>query len=175
MNCKFCKNFIPEGSDSCPVCGRRPNEEAMSTLLSEGGMAVPAQQSQTVYKPEYAAPKKEKKTKKAKKHRKGIFAPLLEIAVGVGGWFYAVSYDLIDTLKTIYNGAYGQTAQTGADSDFEIVAGGSAFSFLGIDISQERLTLIITAIVVLLVAAISVVGVFTLFKRLYNRIKYKDE
>ena len=154
MNCKFCGNFVPDGNDTCPVCGRRPTEDPIGKLLSENQpstlVAVPSAESK--------APAKEPK--------KGLFAPLLAIAASVGSWIYAWGQGIWDTIRTIFNGSYGASSQLGADSSF--ATGASSTSAFG-EASTGVILLLAAAV---LITIIGVAGVIALFKRLFNRIKY---
>lgn len=38
MNCKFCNNFIPDGSKICPVCGKDVTETAL--VVDRGSQAI---------------------------------------------------------------------------------------------------------------------------------------
>lgn len=160
MNCKFCGNFVPDGSDSCPVCGRRPTEEPIGKLLSENQPQnfAPASSSG-----DDSSKKNENSDKKAKT---GVTAPLLAIAVSVIGWIYAWAQDIWNTIRTIFNGTYGQSANLADDSAF--VTGGAASSF-----SDARLTVVLIIFAAVLLTLIGIVGVIVLIKRLWNRIKSK--
>ncbi|MBE6754584.1 MAG: hypothetical protein E7559_09610 [Ruminococcaceae bacterium] len=155
MNCRFCGNFIPENSDSCPVCGRRQDEEPIGKLLSDN---LP-QNVAAIEAAEAAAQKK----KQAGERRKGLAAPLLAVAVSVAGWLYGLSQKVLETFKTIFNGTYGQSAQLGEGSDF---AAGSAVS------SNDNISMLVIAGLVVLVTIIGIIGVISLFKRMVNNYKY---
>lgn len=156
MNCKFCGNFIPEGSESCPVCGRRQDEEPIGKLLSD---SLP-QNIAAVEAAEAAAQRKAQ----VGERRKSLSAPLLAIAVSIAGWIYGISQKVLDTFRTIFNGTYGDAAQLGEGSDF--AAGGAASS-------NDNVTMLIIAGLVVLVTIIGIVGLVSLLKRLVNNYKYE--
>ncbi len=156
MNCKFCGNFVPDGSDSCSVCGRRPSEEPIGKLLSE---------NQPVnFSPASAAitDGKSEEKKSAKNAKTSLVAPLIAIAVSAAGWVYAWAQGIWETIKTIFNGTYGQSSNLGDDSSF--VAGGSS-ALAG----EASITVIIIIAAAVLLTAVGVVGIIALLKRLYNR------
>ena len=161
MNCKFCGNFVPDGTDSCPVCGRRPTEEAMGKLLSDNqpsnfvpsSAALPAPENNTA------------KTKDGKEPKKGLLAPLIALAISAASGIFAWTQGIVDTLKTIFNGTYGESTQLGPDSSFTV--GGSASAF-----GEAGQTAILVVAAAALVVIIGVIGLIVLFKRLYNRAKY---
>ena len=163
MNCKFCGNFVPDGTDSCPVCGRRPSEEAMGKLLSDNqpsnfvpsSAALPAADSDNT---------KSKKEKKNKEPKKGLLAPLIAIAASAAGGFFAWTQGIVDTIKTIFNDVSGNGAQLGEGSSYSEGAAASAFGEAG-----QTAALIIGAAA--LVVIVGVVGIIVLFKRLINRAK----
>lgn len=161
MNCKFCGNFVPDGTDSCPVCGRRPTEEAMGKLLSDNQPSnfVPSSAALP------AADAGSAKAKKAKEPKKGLIAPLIALAVSVASGLFAWTQGIWDTLKTIFNGTYGESTQLAPDSSF--TAGGSASAF-----GEAGQTAVLVILAAALVVIIGVVGLVVLFKRLYNRAKY---
>ncbi len=156
MNCKFCGNFVPDGSDSCSVCGRRPTEEPIGKLLSENQPQnfLPAASA--------AADSRKDEVKKEKKLKTGIFAPLAAILVSAAGWFYAWTQDIFDAIKTIFNGTYGESANLGEDSSF-VTGGASSVS------GEAGLTVILIIGAAVLLTVIGVAGIITLIKRLYNR------
>lgn len=153
MNCKFCANFVPDGSESCPVCGRRPEEEPIGTLLGDQAPATPALHGDV-------AP-----GKRRKRHRKGIVIPLIAILVGVAGWLAALNYSIFDDVKTIWN---AKVLGVSDDSAFALGGAGAA----GAELNAKG---ILEIAFVVLVSVIGVYGVFLLLKRLYNRVKYRDE
>ncbi|MBQ9993669.1 MAG: hypothetical protein IJP17_03050 [Clostridia bacterium] len=161
MNCRFCRNFIPDGNESCPVCGRRQDEDTMGKLLSENQPTTLAP-TNSVQMPQ---PQPESKPKK---HAKGLFAPFLAIIVSAAGWLYGISQDFLTQLKTIFNGTFGESSQLAEDSDFVTENAGNL-------LSDDKITMFIIVAVVALLSIIGVVGVVMLLKRLYNRIAYKDE
>jgi len=161
MNCKFCGNFVPDGTDSCPVCGRRPSEEAMGKLLSDNQPSnfVPSSAALP------AADTNSAKTKKTKDPKKGLIAPLIALAVSAASGIFAWTQGIWDTLKTIFNGTYGESTQLAADSSYSVGGSASAFGEAG----QTALFVVIAAA---LVVIIGIAGLIVLFKRLYNRVKY---
>lgn len=157
MNCKFCGNFVPEGKDSCPVCGRRPEEEAVGKLLSENQPGAVAKQDEAA----------ETTAAKPKKHPKGLFTPLVMIAASVGAWVYGVMNDVFMKLKDIF----GISVEQGyiKDESSSFVPGGTA-----IDNSNN---LMISAVIIgltVLATILGIWGIVILCKRLYNRVKYSD-
>ena len=153
MNCRFCGNFVPEGRDSCPVCGRRPEEEPIGKLLSENQPgAIQAVETE-------AASKKDD----GKKHPKGLLLPLAMIAIGVLGWMYALLGDSAENFKSMLGGLTGTGPTLASDSDFVTPGAASVIEGEGV-----VLYLVIAAVVTI----VGVGGVIWLFKRLYNRIKY---
>jgi|GEM_PF-1688370 len=153
MNCKFCGNFVPEGKDSCPVCGRRPDEEPIGKLLSEN---QPGNALQTVEEPAAAE-------KSSKKHPKGLLLPLILIAISVAGWFYGLAGEG-QIFLTMLKVATGGGTSLAPDSSFEV--SGAA--------SPEMTAVLIYAALALVLTIIGIVGVIMLFSRLINRIKYRD-
>ena len=108
------------------------------------------------------------KKEKPKRHPKGIFAPILAIAVSAAGWIYGIANGFIDQLRSVYNGAFGASSQLASNSDFAI---GNA----GLSLRDDKATVLLIACIVLLVTIIGVMGIITLIKRLFNRIVYRDE
>ncbi len=161
MNCKFCGNFVPDGSDTCPVCGRRPTEDSIGKLLSEN------QPSTLAVAPTVSEVKSTKEAPQ-KKVKKGIFAPLLAIAASAAGWVYAWGQGVWDTLRTIFNSMYGESSQLASDSSFDIP--GASTGIFG----EATTTALLIAGAAILLAIIGIVGVISLFKRLYNRVAYHD-
>lgn len=153
MNCRFCGNFVPDGKDSCPVCGRRPEEEPIGKLLSENQPGAAAKVEE-----------EEKDTSANKRHPKGIIAPLVPIAAGVIGWIYALLGESADKFRTMLSVITGQS--TGLDSESSYVSGSPNAA----EIEGVTLYIIIAAII----TVIGVAGVIWLLKRLYNNIKYRD-
>ncbi len=153
MNCRFCGNFVPEGKDSCPVCGRRPEEEPIGKLLSENQPGA----VQTV------EPTSSAKEESGKKHPKGLLLPLAMIAIGVLGWMYALLGDSAENFKSMLAAVTGTGTTQAPDSDFVVSGAANAIEMEGI-----ALYLIIAAVVTI----VGVGGIIWLFKRLYNRIKY---
>ena len=141
MNCKFCGNFVPDGSDTCPVCGRRPTEDPIGKLLSENQpstlAAAPTSSSEAAANAEST-------------QKKGLFLPLLGILAAAGTWVYTYMSDLWDTIRTIINGTFGGAVQTGPDS---AVTPGSS-SLVGL---EDGGIIILAAL-----AVITVVGIISL-------------
>lgn len=154
MNCRFCGNFVPEGRDSCPVCGRRPEEEPIGKLLSENqpGSGQLAEVEKDTAKEEAG-----------KKHPKGLLLPLAMIAIGVLGWMYALLGDSAEMFKSMFASITGTGTTQASNSDFVTPGAASAIEFEGVTIY-----LVVAAIVTI----VGVGGVIWLIKRLYNRIKY---
>jgi len=150
MNCRFCGNFVPEGRDSCPVCGRRPDEEPIGKLLSENQ----PNSNQLAEVPESNSVSNQK-------HPKGLLLPLILIAISVAGWVYGLIGDG-QIFLTMLKVATGNGTSISEDSDFVIPNATAA---------ESTAVLIYGALAVLL-TIIGLVGVVMLFKRLYNRIKY---
>ena len=157
MNCRFCGNFVPEGRDSCPVCGRRPEEEPIGKLLSEN-------QPGAIQKAEEEEAAKAAKTETNKKHPKGLLLPLVMIALAVLGWMYALLGDSAQNFKSMLAVVTGTGTTQAADSSF-VTPGTSAVELEGVAIY-----LVAAAVISL----IGVVGIVWLLKRLYNNIKYRD-
>ena len=152
MNCRFCGNFVPEGRDSCPVCGRRPEEEPIGKLLSEN---QPSTSMQVVDNNETAS------AKPTGKHPTGLLLPLILIAVSVAGWVYGLVGEgkiFMTMLKQIT----GKGTSLAPDSDF--VAPGA--------LAAESTAVMIYAALAILLTIIGLVGVVMFFKRVINRIKY---
>lgn len=154
MNCRFCGNFVPEGKDSCPVCGRRPDEEPIGKLLSEN---QPGTSMQVAEESNASA------ENKSKKHPKGLLLPLILIAISVAGWFYGLAGEG-QIFLTMLKVATGGGTSLAPDSSF--VTPGTA--------SPEMTAVLIYAGLAILLTIIGLVGIFMLFSRLINRIKYKD-
>jgi len=150
MNCRFCGNFVPEGRDSCPVCGRRPDEEPIGKLLSEN--QPNSNQLAEVSEPASTS---------NQRHPKGLLLPLILIAISVAGWVYGLIGDG-QIFLTMLKVATGNGTSISEDSDFVIPNATAA---------ESTAVLIYGALAVLL-TIIGLVGVVMLFKRLYNRIKY---
>lgn len=151
MNCRFCGNFVPEGRDSCPVCGRRPDEEPIGKLLSEN---QPNTSMQVVENNEPAA-------KSSKKHPTGLLFPMVLIAVSVAGWVYGLVGEG-KIFMTMLKQVAGQGTSLAPDSDF--VAPGA--------LAAESTAVMIYAALAVLLTIIGLVGLVMFFKRVYNRIKY---
>lgn len=150
MNCRFCGNFVPEGRDSCPVCGRRPDEEPIGKLLSENQPNS-----------NQLAEVSESTSTSNQKHPNGLLLPLILIAISVAGWVYGLIGDG-QIFLTMLKVATGNGTSISEDSDFVIPNATAA---------ESTAVLIYGALAVLL-TIIGLVGVVMLFKRLYNRIKY---
>ncbi len=150
MNCRFCGNFVPEGKDSCQVCGRRPDEEPIGKLLSEN---QPVTTMQTV------EPAQTAEAPVARKRPTGLFLPLLMIAISAAGWFYGISTGIHEDFATLYASVFG----TGTHASDNVVT---------FDGASERTGLLLIAAAALLLTVIGVAGVVMLLKRIYNRIKY---
>lgn len=157
MNCRFCGNFVPEGRDSCPVCGRRPEEEPIGKLLSEN-------QPGAIQKVEEEEAARAAKTETNKKHPKGLLLPLIMIALAVLGWMYALLGDSAENFKSMLAVVTGTGTTQATDSSF--VTPGSA----AVELEGVAIYLVAAAVITL----IGVVGVIWLLKRLYNSIKYRD-
>jgi len=154
MNCRFCGNFVPEGKDSCPVCGRRPDEEPIGKLLSEN---QPGTSMQVVEENNSSAEKKNKK------HAKGLLLPLILIAISVAGWFYGLMGEG-QVFKTMLTVAAGGGTSLAPDSSFEVPGA----------TSPEMTAVLIYAALAILLTVIGIVGIIMFFSRLINRFKYKD-
>lgn len=155
MNCRFCGNFIPENSESCPVCGRRQDEEPIGKLLSDN---LP----QNVAALE-AAEQSKGKGKKSGERLQSLTMPLVAILVSVAGWVYGISQKVLDTFKTIFNGTYGQSSNLGSESQF--VEGGAT-------VADDNISMLVIAGVVVLVTIIGIAGLISLVKRMINNYKY---
>ncbi len=153
MNCRFCGNFVPEGKDSCPVCGRRPDEEPIGKLLSENQPGTSLQVAEETTADE----------KKNKKHPKGLLLPLILIAISVAGWFYGLMGEgqIFKTMLTVV--LKGGTSLS-PDSSFDVPGG----------VSPEMTAVLIYAALAAVLTVIGIVGVIMLLTRLVNRIKYRD-
>lgn len=160
MNCKFCSNFVPDGSESCPVCGRRPEEEPIGELLAKannGTLAVAAEEAD-----------KAKETGKAKKT--SLKGPLATIIASIAGWIaltakglFGKAGTIFDDAKTTFNAWFGKDVTTpGSNSEF---VGGSASN------DPEGKLFILEVAAVAIVAIISIVGLVWLVKRFINKIK----
>ncbi len=151
MNCRFCGNFVPDGADSCPVCGRRPEEEPIGKLLSDNQPNSGNNEVKAI------EPKNELGSKP-----QSLVPPLVAIALCVAGWLYGLSQKVIESFKTVYSILFEGGASVGANSDF--VANGMT--------QGDRLTMIIIVAAVLILTVIGIVGLISLFKRLINNFKY---
>jgi len=160
MNCKFCGNFIPEGSDSCSVCGRRDTEDPMGKLLSEN---QPQNFAPAITSGESSGSEK----KKEKKVRTEIITPLIAIALSAVGWLYALSSNVLDALKSFFNDNYN--AETGLSDNSSFVEGsGSGFG-------KNNLVMIGSVVVMAIITIIGIIGIITLLKRLFNRLTAKKD
>ena len=152
MNCKFCGNFVPEGKDSCPVCGRRPDEEPIGKLLSEN------QPSTALQTTEPAAATAEAPA--AKKHPTGLLLPLIMIAISAAGWVYGLIGD-----QKIFSSLFASVFKTGtgmaADSNYVTPTN-----------PDEMTGLLLIGGLAIILTLIGIAGIIMLFKRLYNRVKY---
>ena len=156
MNCKFCGNFIPDNTDTCPVCGRRQDEQPIGKLLSENMPNPVAAEEQR------DDSKRARSSESASAEKKSLLAPLIAVALAVLGWIYGISQNFIDTVKTIFNGSFGQGTALASDSDF--VAGSSS---TGADLSALGLV----GIAVILLTVIGIIGLIILVKRLIGNLK----
>lgn len=93
---------------------------------------------------------------------KSLFTPLIALAASVGAWIYAWGQGIWDTIRTIFNGSYGESAQFGTESSF--AAGASSTSAFG-EASSGVILLLIGAV---LVTVIGIIGLFTFIKRLFS-------
>ena len=143
MNCKFCGNFVPEGKDSCPVCGRRPEEEPIGKLLSDNMAAAEGDSADTA-----------KAEENAKAKKTGLFAPLAMIIVSVGTWLAGVSQNALQWVQRALN-----SIGLGADSSYEVAA----------DPKEEMIAMAVLGIAAV-VSVLGVWGVILLIKRLVNRM-----
>ena len=148
MNCKFCGNFVPDGSDTCPVCGRRPTEDPIGKLLSEN------QPSTLASAPSSAS---DNNPKSDAGQKKGIFLPVLGVLASAGTWAYTYFSDIWDTIRTIFNGTYGGAVQTSPDSD--VVLGGS--SLVGLN---DAGVIVFAALAVITI--VGIISLVALFRRL---------
>lgn len=151
MNCRFCGNFVPEGKDSCPVCGRRPDEEPIGKLLSENQPVTTMQPVEPVQTAEAPA---------AAKRPTGLLLPLLMIAVSVAGWVYGLTGNQ-KIFASLISSVFGTGTTMAEDSKYGIFAE-----------SGEMTGLLLIGGLALLLTIIGIAGVVMLLKRLYNRIKY---
>lgn len=151
MNCRFCGNFVPEGKDSCPVCGRRPDEEPIGKLLSEN---QPGSSLQTVEENNASA------EKKSKKRAKGLLLPIILIAISVAGWFYGLMGEG-QIFMTMLKVATGGGTSLAPDSSFETPGA----------VAPEMTAVLIYAALAILLTIIGIVGVVMLFSRIINRFK----
>lgn len=157
MNCKFCGNFIPDNTDTCPVCGRRQDERPIGELLSENmPNPIAAEEQRDDLK------RSKNADSSAPAQKKSLISPLIAVALAVVGWFYGLSQNVWETIKTIFNGSFGQGASLASDSDF--VAGSSS---TGMDLSALGLV----GIVVIVLTLIGVIGLIILVKRLIGNLK----
>lgn len=87
MNCRFCGNFVPEGADSCPVCGRRPEEDPIGKLLSENrpGMDSEAEEDK----------------KEAKDKPKSLAGSIIAIIAGIAIWIYGYSVGVLGNMQAL--------------------------------------------------------------------------
>ena len=153
MNCRFCGNFVPEGKDSCPVCGRRPDEEPIGKLLSENQPNTAMQTTESAAETAEAA-------EKSQKHPKGLFLPLLMIGISIAGWAYALIANG-EQFKNLLSSLFGGM---GLDSGSDYVTGSTA--------STEFSGLIVYAVVAVALTLLGLAGIAMLIKRLINRAKY---
>lgn len=162
MNCKFCQNFVPDGSESCPVCGRRPEEEPIGELLAKANNGTLATKEEEVTT---------EKGKKEKTHKKGVIAPLVTVGASAAGWavlagkkLFGSSTTVLEDVKTIWNDLTG--SGTNVDETVSEFVPGSAAT----EASNELLGTQVGIIAV--VTLIGVIGLVWLGKRIYNKIKY---
>lgn len=157
MNCKFCGNLMPETADSCPVCGRRQDEQPIGKLLSENmpnPVAAEEQRSE--------AQRRSTSSSGESAQKKSLIPPVVAIALAVLGWFYGITQNFLETIKTIFNGSFGEGTALASNSDF--VAGGSTAST---DLSAIGFV----GVVVILLTIIGIIGIIALVKRLINNLK----
>ncbi|MBE6765647.1 MAG: hypothetical protein E7546_07225 [Ruminococcaceae bacterium] len=164
MNCKFCQNFVPDGSESCPVCGRRPEEEPIGELLAKannGTLAAREEDTASSAKPE-----------KDKKYKKGVIAPLATLGASVAGWvvltgkkLFGSSTTVIEDVETLWNDMFNKGGTSIDETVSEFAEGGAA--------TQAGSGLFTTQIAIIAgVTLIGVIGFIWLIKRFYNRIKH---
>lgn len=139
MNCKFCGNFVPDGSDTCLVCGRRPTEDPIGKLLSENQPSS------------LAAASPSSSEASAESGKKGLVLPLLGVLAAAGAWIYTVLSGLWETVKQMINGIIGGV-QSAAN-------GGSYASGLG---SADVIVLAALA----LITVVGIIGLVALIKKL---------
>ena len=155
MNCKFCGNFVPNGSESCPVCGRRGDERPIAELLAENKPAAPIIT-------EDEEPNK-------KKVRTSLVMPIFLTVVGAIGWFYFITNGFIDKITTSIRELTGGNTGIGSGSEFEtggaVLAGNAEAAGLG------------TAglLIVVLFSLLLLIGVVMFLVRIANRIKFSRD
>lgn len=105
----------------------------------------------------------DKKIKTGKRYKKGLFAPLVSLIIGAGGWIYTFLYQR-PFLMNLYNELMGNTVSIDDSSLYNSLT----------DAVDTKILLIVGAIGIVF-ALLAVVGLITLLKRLWNRLAHKDE
>lgn len=158
MNCKFCGNFTPDGADSCPVCGRRQDEQAIGKLLSENMPNPVAAENQR----EEAQRRRNSEGNDTNGKSKSLIPPLSAIALAVLGWLYGLTQDIFGDIRLIYNGAFGKGVAIASDSD--VVVGKTAMT-------NDVVAMIFLVLIVVLLTVVGVIGAVALVKRLISKFK----
>ena len=87
MNCRFCGNFVPDGADSCPVCGRRQEEDPIGKLLSENRPGMDSEEDEA--------------NKAANSKKKNLAAPIIAIIAGIAMWVYGYISGALENMRML--------------------------------------------------------------------------
>ena len=150
---------MPDNSDSCPICGRRQDEQPIGKLLSENlpnPVAAEEAREEAIRAGRASSSSSESGSKP-----KSLATPILAVLLAAAGWMYGMSNNVIDTIRSIFNSITGSGTQLASDSDF---AAGNAASTL-----QTPAGLI--AIAVILLTVLGIIGFITFISRVVNNIK----
>lgn len=160
-NCRFCGNFIPNGSESCPVCGRNEKERPISELLAE------SKKTSVVA----AVNDDEQDKKPARKLRTSLILPMFTILAGGLGWVYVLYTGILGNISSAINEIFnaGGSSAPGSDSAFAV----------GEAVTQSDAMISVSALVnvgiVALVSLVLLIGVVSLFVRIVNRFRVGSE
>ena len=155
MNCKFCGNFLPDGSDSCQVCGRRQDEQPIGKLLSEN---MPNPVAAEEAREEAAKNRRAAAAAPAEKSR-SVAGPIILLLLAVAGWLFGLSQGVMDNFRGLFSGGESG-AHLVSGSDFVEGSGGFADGL-------SSLSPLATTVAILTV--IGLVALVTLLRRLGNK------
>ena len=117
MNCKFCGNFIQDGSDSCPICGRRQDEQPIGKLLSENmPNPVAAEEAREV------AAKNRKASQTIDEKPDSPIFPIALLLLSIAGWLFGMSRGVLDAFNEAYSAIQSETNITKAITDAPLIA-----------------------------------------------------